>query len=104
MQERHECRAGASETQASQASVVPVPSHLATHFTWELNARYGRAACPRPRHVAAALLLRRRRRLLLLLLLRANHAPATMMLLIGMKISFTKKPMKPMMAKPMEVA
>jgi len=28
----------------------------------------------------------------------------TMMLLMGMKISFTKKPMKPMMAKPIEVA
>ena len=28
----------------------------------------------------------------------------TMMLLIGMKMSFTKKPMKPMMAKPIDVA
>ena len=27
-----------------------------------------------------------------------------MMLLIGMKMSFTKKPMKPMIAKPMDVA
>ena len=27
-----------------------------------------------------------------------------MMLLIGMKISFTKKPMKPMIAKPTDVA
>ena len=31
-----------------------------------------------------------------------NGAP--MMLLIGMKISFTKKPIKPMIAKPIEVA
>ena len=28
----------------------------------------------------------------------------TMMLLIGMKMSFTKKPMKPMIAKPVAVA
>ena len=29
---------------------------------------------------------------------------APMMLLIGMKMSFTKKPMKPMIAKPIDVA
>ena len=32
------------------------------------------------------------------------YAPATMMLLIGMKINFTKKPINPMIAKPTEVA
>ena len=35
---------------------------------------------------------------------KSGYDMPTMMLLIGMKISFTKKPMKPMMKNPTEVA
>ena len=35
---------------------------------------------------------------------KCGYDMPTMMLLIGMKISFTKKPMKPMIAKPIDVA
>ena len=35
---------------------------------------------------------------------KSGYDMPTMMLLIGMKISFTKKPMKPMIAKPTDVA
>lgn len=37
-------------------------------------------------------------------MLRLMVQPPTMMLLIGMWMSFTKKPMKPMMANPIAVA